>query len=155
MQFSSGNFHLLYFNEHLNIVLNKAKYKLYKLQQLAYCKYYQFSTHTIFKLYESVIQPKLEYGLVTIANENKINILETFRRKAAKIALKAKKQLPTIYIDEFLNSNKIEYRLDVARIKLWNAYSRAPPTLLKHSDTMGHPGSSRDGSGTTLAGLTL
>ena len=51
----------LYFNEHLNIVLNKAKFKLYKLQQLAYCKYYQFSAHTIYKLYESVIQPKLEY----------------------------------------------------------------------------------------------
>ena len=122
----------LYFNEHLNIVLNKAKYKLYKLQQLAYCKYYQFSAHTIYKLFESVIQPKLEYGLVTIANENKVNILETFRKKAAKIALKAKKQMPTIYIDEFLNSNSIDYRLDVARIKLWNNYSRAPPTLLKY-----------------------
>ena len=61
----------LYFNEHLNIVLNKAKYELYKLQQLAYCKYYQFSAHAIFKLFESVIQPKLEYGLVTIANETK------------------------------------------------------------------------------------
>ena len=52
--------------------------------------------------------------------------------KAAKIALRAKKQLPTIYIDEFLNSNSINYRLDVARIKLWNNYSRAPATLLKH-----------------------
>ena len=72
----------LYFNEHLNIVLNKAKYKLYKLQQLAYCKYYQFSSHTIYKLYESVIQPKLEYGLITIANERKLSIMETFRRKA-------------------------------------------------------------------------
>ena len=61
-----------------------------------------------------------------------MNILETFRRKAAKIALKAKKQTPTIYLDEFLNSNTISYRLDVARIKLWNCYSRAPPTLLKH-----------------------
>ena len=68
--------------------MNKAKYKLYKLQQLAYCKYYQFSSRTIYKLYESVIQPKLEYGLITIANERKLNIMETFRRKAAKIALK-------------------------------------------------------------------
>ena len=58
--------------------------------------------------------------------------METFRKKAAKIALKAKKQLPTIYIDEFLNSKSIDYRLDVARIKLWNNYSRAPPTILKH-----------------------
>ena len=122
----------LYFTEHLNIVLNKAKYKLYKLQQLAYCKYYQFSAHTIYKLYESVIQSKLEYGLVTIANKTKIEILETFRRKAAKIALKAKKQMPTIYIDEVLYSKSINYRLDVARIKLWNNYSRAPPTILKH-----------------------
>ena len=120
----------LYVNEHLNIVLNKAKYKLYKLQQLAHCKYYQFSPHTIYKLYESVIQPKLEYGLFTIANENKINIMETFRRKAAKIALKAKKQTPTMYIDEFLNAKSIQYRLDVSRIKLWNCYSRAPPSLL-------------------------
>ena len=122
----------LYFNEHLNIVLNKVKYKMYKLQQLAYCKYYQFSAHTIFKLYESVIQPKLEYGLYTIANKHKIEILETFRRKAAKIALKIKKQTPTIYLNEFLNSKSIEYRLDVARVKLWNCYSRTPPSLLKH-----------------------
>ena len=98
----------LYFNDHLNIVLNKAKYKMYKLQQLAYCKYYQFSAHTIFKLYESVIQPKLEYGLYTIANDNKIEILETFRRKAAKIAMKLKKQTPTIYLNEFLNSKSTQ-----------------------------------------------
>ena len=38
----------MYFNEHLKIVLNKAKYKLYKLQQLAYCTYYQFGAHTIY-----------------------------------------------------------------------------------------------------------
>ena len=69
----------LYFNEHLNIVLNKAKYKLYKLQQLAKCKYYSFSYHTIFKLCESVIQPKLEYGLCTIANHTKMKILEAFQ----------------------------------------------------------------------------
>ena len=86
----------MYFNEHLKIIINKAKYKLYKLKQLAYCKYYNFSAHTIYKLYESVIQSKLEYGLSTIANENKMNILETFRKKAAKIALKIKKQTPTI-----------------------------------------------------------
>ena len=92
---------------------------MYKLQQLGYCKYYQFSSHTI---YESVIQPKLEYGLYTIANNHKIEILETFRRKAAKIALKIKKQSPTIYLNEFLNAKSIEYRLDVARVKLWNTY---------------------------------
>ena len=108
----------MYFNEHLKIVLNKAKYKLYKLQ------------HTIYKLYESVIQPKLEYGLFSIANERKIDISEIFRRKAAKIALKLKKQTPTIHLDELLNAKSINYRLDVARIKLWN--SRAPPSLLKH-----------------------
>ena len=62
----------MYFNEHLKIIINKAKYKLYKLKQLAYCKYYQFSAHTIYKLYESVIQSKFEYGLSTIANENKM-----------------------------------------------------------------------------------
>ena len=69
--------------------------------------------------------------MVTIANKTKIKILETFRKKAAKIALKAKKQMPTIYI-EFLNSKSINYRLDVGRIKLWNNDSRAPPTILKH-----------------------
>ena len=122
----------LYFNEHINIVVNKAKYKLYKLQQMAMCKYYNFSSHTIYKLYESVIQPKLEYGLFTVANKAKVAILETFRRKAAKIALGIKKQSPTIYLDELLHAKSIQYRLDVARIKLWNNYSRAPTTLLKH-----------------------
>ena len=86
----------LYFNDHLNIVLNKAKYKLYKLQQLAKCKYYKFSSHTIYKLFESVIQPKLEYGLCTIANKTKMEILETFQRKAIKIALGLKKQTPSM-----------------------------------------------------------
>ena len=122
----------MYFNEHLKIIINKAKYKLYKLRQLAFCKYYQFSSHTIFKLYESVIQSKLEYGLTTIANKNKMNILEIFRRKAAKIALRIKKQTQTIYLNELLNCKSLNYRLDVARIKLWNQYSRAPFYLLKH-----------------------
>ena len=61
-----------------------------------------------------------------------MNILETFRRKTAKIALKIKKQTPTIYLDELLNVKSLNYRLDVARIKLWNQYSRAPKYLLKH-----------------------
>ena len=67
-----------------------------------------------------------------MANENKMKILETFRCKAAKIALKVKKQTPTIYLDELLNSKSLRYRLDVARIKLWNQYSRAQSYLLKH-----------------------
>ena len=121
-----------FFNDHLQIVLNKAKYKLYKLQQLARCKYYNFSAHTIYKLYESVIQPKLEYGLCTIANKTKMNILETFQRKAEKIALRIKNQTPSIYLNELLYAKSMSFRLDVARIKLWNNYQRAPPTLLKH-----------------------
>ena len=122
----------LYFNDHLNIVLNKAKYKLYKLQQLAKCKYYKFSSHTIYKLFESVIQPKLEYGLCTIANKIKMKILETFQKKAIKIALGLKKQTPSIYLHEFMYAKTMSFRLDVARIKLWNNYSRAPKSILKH-----------------------
>ena len=122
----------LYFNDHLNKILNKAQYKLYKLQQLAKCKYYRFSSHTIFKLYESVIQPKLEYGLCTIANETKMKILETFQRKAIKIALGLKKQTTSLYLNELIYAKSLSFRLDVARIKLWNNYSRAPPSLLKH-----------------------
>ena len=101
----------LYFNEHLNIVLNKAKYKLYKLQQLAKCKYYTFSSHTIYKLCESVIQPKLEYGLSTIANETKMKILETFQRKVINIALGLKKQTPTIYLNELMYAKSLHYKL--------------------------------------------
>ena len=105
---------------------------MYKLKQLAFCKYYNLSTHTIYKLYETVIQSKWEYGLATNANENKMKILESFRRKAAKIALRVKKQTTSLFLDELLNSKSLQYRFDVARIKLWNQYLRAPPYLLKH-----------------------
>ena len=37
----------MYFNKHLKIIINKAKYKLYKLRQLAFCKYYN-SVHIQF-----------------------------------------------------------------------------------------------------------
>ena len=46
---------VLYFNDHLKIVMEKAEKKLHCLLKLAYCKYYRFKPQTILKLFESVI----------------------------------------------------------------------------------------------------
>ena len=61
-----------------------------------------------------------------------MKILETFQRKVIKIALGLKKQTPSIYLNELIYAKSLSFRLDVARIKLWNRYSRAPSSLLQH-----------------------
>ena len=123
-----------FFNEHFKIIMKKVAYKLYCLRRLAYSKYYNFSAHTIFRLFESVIQPKMEYALCTVYNSNlKIKILEKIQIKAAKLALRLKRDTRTDYIRELLNIQPIAQRIDMARIKLWHRYKRACPGSLQHN----------------------
>ena len=122
----------LFFNEHLKMVMKTVNYKLHKLRQIAYCKYYNFTPHTINKLYQSVIRSKMEYALCTVANERKVKILQRIQNRANKLALQIKKDVPTMYVNEMVNCKSIQYRLDVARIKLWHKYKRSPNTSMKH-----------------------
>ena len=48
------------------------------------------------------------------------------------MALGLKKQTPTIFLNELMYAKSLSFRLDVARIKLWNQYARAPSTMLKY-----------------------
>ena len=81
----------LYFNEHIRIVLRKAEIKLHGLLKLAFCKHYHFKPHSIIKLFESVIRPKVEYALCTVSASTKMDTLNKLHKKALKIALQVKK----------------------------------------------------------------
>ena len=122
----------LYFNEHINIVKQKVQKKLHCLLKLAYCKYYNFNPFTIYKLFETVIRPKMEYALCTVSAATKFKELEKIQKRAIRIALQAKTQTPTKYLLEIVNGKTITEKLQEQQIKLWHKYKRAPKYLLQH-----------------------
>ena len=64
----------MYFNEHIKIVTRKVEKKLHCLLKLAHCKYYRFKPYVIYKLFECVIRPKLEYGLCIVGDHVRLRI---------------------------------------------------------------------------------
>ena len=80
----------LYLNEHIEIILEKAERKLYCLHKMAKCKFYNFSCMTIYKLFECVIRPKLEYAICTISSSKKWKLIEQIQRRAYRMVLKSK-----------------------------------------------------------------
>ena len=60
--------------------------------------------------------------LFTIANDTKIKILETFQRKAIKLALRLKNQTSTTFLNELMYAKSLSFRLNVAHVKLWNVH---------------------------------
>ena len=63
--------------------------------KLAFCKYYKFKPMTIYKLFESVIRPKLEYALCTTANKTRMEAITKIQKRSIRIALQVKRQTPT------------------------------------------------------------
>ena len=122
----------LYWKEHINILIQKCKFKLHQLRQIAYCKYYRLSTYAIWKLWLTVIKPKIMYGICTYssANDSIFERLESLQLEAARIALRLKKHVPRIIIYNMLNVTKIKDELKTAQIKLWNKYIRAPDNMI-------------------------
>ena len=48
------------------------------------------------------------------------------------MACQVKKDTPTIYLNELTNAKSMQQRLDIARIKLWHKYKRAPIGTMKN-----------------------
>ena len=122
----------LFWKEHLNILIQNCKIKLHQLRKIAYCKYYKLSAFAIWKLWLTVIKPKIMYGICTYnaLNDSDFYKLEQLQLEAAKIALRVKKQTPTLYVYEFLNILSIKNSLKIMQIKLWNKYSRSANNTL-------------------------
>ena len=119
-------------NKHIEITLNRVKKDMYKLIRIAHCKLYQLNAHTMWKLYTSVIRPKLEYALCTISSASYFEKFNQLQLKIAKIALRVHKRTPTVYVKHLLNIKTVQQRLEEMQIKLWNKYIRSPPHLMQH-----------------------
>ena len=122
----------LYLNHHIEIILEKAERKLCCLHKMAKCKFYNFNANTIYKLFESVIRPKLEYALCTISSSKKWKLIEKIQRRAYRMVLKAKPDSPSMEIKEILNYKSITHKLEEAQVKLWHKYKRAPANMLQY-----------------------
>ena len=77
----------LYLNNHIDLTLEKAERKLYCLHKMAKCKFYNFSSMTIYKLFECVIRPKLEYVICTMSSSTKWKLIEQIQRRAYRMIL--------------------------------------------------------------------
>ena len=99
---------------------------------MAKCKFYNFNANTIYRLFASVIRPKLEYALCTISSSKKWKLIEKIQRRAYRMVLKAKPDTPSMEIKEILNYKSITHKLEEAQVKLWHKYKRAPSNMLQH-----------------------
>ena len=122
----------LFLNEHINIVRKKVEKKLHCLLKLAFCKYYDFNPGVIYKLFETVIRPKMEYALCTVSQSVKFKELEKIQKRALRIALRVKTQTPTKYLMELVNGKTLKEKLEEQQIKMWHKYFRAPNYLLQN-----------------------
>ena len=122
----------LFLNEHINIVRKKVEKKLHCLLKLAFCKYYDFNPFVIYKLFETVIRPKMEYALCTVSQSIKFKELEKIQKRAMRIALRVKTQTPTKYLMELVNGKTLQEKLEEQQVKMWHKYFRAPNYLLQH-----------------------
>ena len=121
----------LYFDEHIRIVTEKAEKKMNALMRLAYCKHYNFNPFAIYKLFETVIRPRVEYALCTASISSRMNIIEKLQKRAIRIALQAKRDSPSVMMNEITNTKTIEQKLKEQQVKMWNKYKRAPDTMLQ------------------------
>ena len=121
----------LYFNEHIRIVRRKAEIKLHGLLKLAFCKHFKFNPHTILKLFETVIRPKVEYAMCTVSASSCFDTLYKLQKKAIKIALQVKKNTPTMMLNEIGFIKSMENKLKEQQVKLWHKCKRYPRNYLQ------------------------
>ena len=122
----------LFFHEHIRIVKRKAEIKLHGLLKLAYCKHFKFKPAAILKLFESVIRPKMEYALCSCSASSRFKELIKLQKRALRIAMQAKRNTPTIMLNEIGNIKTIQNKLREQQIKLWHKYKRSPSNYLQN-----------------------
>ena len=121
----------MYFNDHIKIVTRKVEKRLHCLLKLAHCKYYKFKPYVIYKLFETVIRPKLEYALCTVGDQVRLREIQKIQKRAMRIALQVRKQTPSWMLMETVNGKTIDEKLKELQIKMWHKYKRAPKYLLQ------------------------
>ena len=120
----------LEWTQHIQQIENRVKHKLYQLQRIAYCKRFNLSPTTVWKLYLSTIRPIIEYGFAIYGSDKNLAKMEQLQNRALKIALRAKKSANSVLYQQFFDVQTIAERLDRIRVKFWTKYTRSHPSLL-------------------------
>jgi len=116
----------LTWQEQSDQVIKRVKIKLYQLCKIAYSKKYRLSAMAIWRLYSTMIQPIMEYGLAIYGNPKILKLYNVLHFKAARIALRAMKSTPRITLKTLLNIKDLQYRYDTQILKLWERSAHAP-----------------------------
>ena len=99
--------------------------------KLAFCKHYKFRPDAILKLYKSVIRPKMEYAICTVSASSQFKELEKLQKRAIRFALQAKRNTPSVLLNEICNMKSIHIKLMEQQIKFWHKCKGCPENYLQ------------------------
>ena len=122
----------LNWNEQIKTVISRCKGKIYKLAKIAYHKDFNLSPYAIYKLYLSTIRPSIEYGFSVYSGTDKFELLQKLQNTAIRLSLRQRTCAPDLFLSETMNAVSLQQRLELAQVKLWNHYIRAPKHLIKN-----------------------
>ena len=122
----------LNWTEQIKTVIGRCKGKIYKLAKIAYHKDFNLSPFAIYKLYLSTIRPSIEYAFSVYSGSNKFELLQRLQNTAVRLCLRQRSCAPNLFLNETMNVISIQQRLELAQVKLWNHYIRAPKQLIKN-----------------------
>ena len=122
----------LNWTEQIKTVIGRCKGRIYKLAKIAYHKDFNLSPYAVYKLYLSTIRPSIEYGFSIYSGTNKFQILQRLQNTAIRLSLRQRTCAPDLFLSETVNAVSLQQRLELAQVKLWHHYIRAPKFLIKN-----------------------
>ena len=122
----------LNWTEQIKTIIGKCKGRIYKLAKIAYHKDFNLSPYAVYKLYLSTIRPSIEYGFSIYSGTSKFEVLQRLQNTAIRLSLRQRTCAPDLFLSETLNAVSLQHRLELAQVKLWHHYIRAPKHLIKN-----------------------
>ena len=118
--------------EQIKTVIGRCKGKIYKLAKIAYHKDFNLSPYAVYKLFLSTIRPSIEYAFSVYSGTNHFQLcLQRLQNTAIRLSLRQRSCAPDLFLSETLNAVSLQQRLELAQVKLWSHYIRAPNQLIK------------------------
>ena len=71
--------------------------------------------------------------MCTVSSSTQFKEMTKIQKRAVRIALQAKRNTPTIMLNEIGNIKTITHKLQEQQIKYWHKYKRAPHTMLQRT----------------------
>ena len=124
----------LNWNDTVNKIKNKFRFKLYHLKRIAYSKLFKLSPWAIWKLHLSTMRPIMEYGITIYSSSSLFSSLETFQNQCARTALRINSPVPNTLLRNLFNITPLHNRMEQMQIKQWNNISRSPKYLMKYKN---------------------